>query len=225
MTIHIGLSLRQNHKASGICIVEALSRSTEEEEEDWESGLVFLEDEAKKTKNVNETHFVVRYLESFPAGSGYASIFQKFREITQRICERNDRDKDAARPRLFVDVTGLGDFFVEEINAMRLNIAAETVYFNYGDRRKADGNEVILGKAYLVSRMQWLLQCNRIHFPKSESSDRLAKELLQYKIQQYPSANETEGAFQVTSRDELVTALGITVQTDFVSRPMTFAVA
>ena len=90
------------------------------------------------------------------------------------------------------------------------------MYFTHGDHRTEHSGEdkVTLGKAYLVSRLQALLQCNRLHLPATAESRALAQELLDYEIRVEEDANERYGAFRGGSHDDLVTALGLAVQFD-----------
>ena len=52
------------------------------------------------------------------------------------------------------------------------------MFFTHGDQRSEDSNGVKLGKAYLVSRLQTLLQSHRLHLPRTSEAWALAKELL-----------------------------------------------
>jgi hypothetical protein len=89
------------------------------------------------------------------------------------------------------------------------------VYFNHGDRRiEASRTEVRLGKAWLVSRLQVLLQAARVHLPRTPEAEALAVELLDYEIRVNSDANDRYGAFKVGTHDDLVTALGLAVQKD-----------
>jgi hypothetical protein len=74
---------------------------------------------------------------------------------------------------------------------------------------------VHLGKAFLVSRLQMLLQSGRVHLPRNPAAETLAAELLNYEIRVDEKANDRYGAFKVGTHDDLVTALGLTVQLDF----------
>lgn len=74
--------------------------------------------------------------------------------------------------------------------------------------------EVSLGKAFLVSRLQALLQTRRLHLPRSPEAEALAQELLDYEIRVDENANDRYGAFRVGTHDDLVTALGLAVQSD-----------
>jgi hypothetical protein len=71
-----------------------------------------------------------------------------------------------------------------------------------------------LGKAYLVSRLQALLQCGRLHLPRTREAEVLTEELLDYEIRVDENANDKYGAFKVGVHDDLVTALGLAVQVD-----------
>jgi hypothetical protein len=74
--------------------------------------------------------------------------------------------------------------------------------------------EVQLGKAYLVSRLQTLLQSGRLHLPRTAEAETLARELLEFEIRVERDANDRYGAFRVGTHDDLVTALGLAVQRD-----------
>jgi len=49
-------------------------------------------------------------------------------------------------------------------------------YFSHGDHQSHEGGEIRLGKAYLLSRLQMLLQMARLHLPCTDASERLARE-------------------------------------------------
>lgn len=89
------------------------------------------------------------------------------------------------------------------------------VFFNHGDRRtEVDRLEVKLGKAFLVTRLQTLLQTNRVYLPESDEAQILAEELMDYEVKVSEDANEKYGAFKVGTQDDLVTALGLALQDD-----------
>jgi hypothetical protein len=109
-------------------------------------------------------------------------------------------------------VAGLGHRLIDLFKTSLPRSRVIAVYFTYGDRRnEAKGNVVTLGKAFLVTNLQTLLQTGRLHLPRSQA-ERLAKELLDFEIRVEENANERYGAFQVGSQDDLVTALGLAVQ-------------
>jgi hypothetical protein len=87
------------------------------------------------------------------------------------------------------------------------------VTFTHGDRY--DRGKGLLGKAYLVSRLQALLQTQGILLPPDHPEARaMADELKVYEIRVDTNANDTYGAFKVGTHDDLATALGLAVLDD-----------
>ena len=70
-----------------------------------------------------------------------------------------------------------------------------------------------LGKACLVSRLQTLLQSDRIHLPRTAGAEVLAEDLRNFEIRVDENANDRYGAFRVGTHDDLVTALDLATQT------------
>jgi len=163
-------------------------------------------DDPKRT----EVHFLVRHLERLPLGTPYPEVVDRIEAIALGAKER----KGGRSPFAFVDATGVGTPVVDMIRDRRGLWDVWACYFNHGDRRSEDGRDVRIGKAYLVSRLQALLQTRRIHLPKTREAQALARELLDYEIRVSEDANERYGAFKVGSHDDLVTALGLAVQKD-----------
>lgn len=160
-----------------------------------------------------EFHFLIHHLERLPLGTPYPQVSKKIGKICQRLKAKTEK-----RPYLFVDATGVGQPIVDLLN----DSAPEAqrvwaVYFTHGDLRNEnpDKKKVTLGKAFLVSRLQMLLQCNRLHFPRGHrEANALAKELLDYEIRVDENANDKYGAFRVGAHDDLVTAVGLAVHKD-----------
>ena len=69
-----------------------------------------------------------------------------------------------------------------------------------------------MGKAYLVTRLQTLLQTGHLHLPETPEARTLADELQEFEINVPEDANDRYGAFRVGSHDDLVTALGMATQ-------------
>jgi hypothetical protein len=112
---------------------------------------------------------------------------------------------------LYVDATGVGQPVVDEMSRRGLRPIA--VYFTHGDKRTEEGwIAVKLGKEWLVSRLQTLLQGRCIHLPNAQDTENLARELLDYEIRVSEDANDRYGAFKVVTHDDLVTALGLAVE-------------
>ena len=204
MTPVVGVDIGQKRDPTAIAVVLADHREVED---------------PARVQNY-DCHFLVRFLERLPLGTPYPEVARRLGEICQGVNELS-----GYRPQIFVDATGVGQPIVDllEDNA-RDAWCTWAVYFTHGDRRTADEEEkkVTLGKAYLVSRLQALLQCSRLHLPSTRESAALAQELHNYEIRVDENANDRYGAFKVGTHDDLVTALGLAVQMDPPPPPIKF---
>ena len=170
--------------------------------------------EERRAGTATVRHFVVRHLERLPLGTPYPEVARRVGKIATGVWGRTGES-----PKLYVDATGVGtpivDLLREQAPSGQPIVA---VYFTHGDRRTEDRAEgyrqVKLGKAFLVSRLQALLQCQRVHLPRTSEASALARELLDYEIRVDENANDRYGAFRVGTHDDLVTALGLAVQGD-----------
>ena len=121
------------------------------------------------------TVFLARYIERLSLGTPYPQVAIRIAEVVAGIRERMPSEgvrRPWNRPRnliLTVDATGLGLPVVELIQealpkgACRVRAAT----FTHGDRLTKAGRELRVGKAYLVSRLQALLQTGRIKLPRT----------------------------------------------------------
>jgi Terminase RNaseH-like domain len=187
----MGVDIGQKRDPTAICVAES---------EDRQDGFVA------------EEHFVVRHLERLPLGTPYPEVARRVGAIAAGVWRRTGET-----PELYVDATGVGTPIVDllrEKAPSRQSIVA--VYLTHGDRRTEDRAEgyrqVKLGKAFLVSRLQALLKCKRVHLPNTSEASALAQELLDYEIRVDENATDRYGAFRVGTHDDLVTALGLAVQ-------------
>lgn len=193
MATVIGVDIGQKHEPTAICVVETEERA----------GL-----------DSSNVHFLVRHLERLPLALPYPKVAKRLSEIMEGI-ERLSKDT----PLIYLDATGLGDPIVDLIRSkVKCYRCVIPVHFNHGDRRSEDGKGssrvVTLGKAYLVCRLQCLLQADRLHLPNTPEAKILAQELLAYEINIAEDANDRYGSFKVGTQDDYVTALGLAVQED-----------
>jgi hypothetical protein len=158
-----------------------------------------------------ETHFVVPFLGRLPLGTPYPEVARRIAEIADSV---HHRTGGQARVYVYLDATGVGQPVVDLVAERRIQASLLPVYFTHGDRRSQDTEKVTLGKAYLVSRLQALLQSRRVRWPDGAETRTLAQELKEYEIKVSEDANDRYGAFRVGTHDDLVTALGLAVQTD-----------
>lgn len=185
--ITIGVQVGQRTEPSGFCVAEIRDRPG---------------------PHGTETHYLVRYLERVPMGVSYPTLADRSAEVSAAL-----RDRGELRPDLYLDVTGLGEPVVELFSARVRDAQVVAVYFTHGDRRnRIRHDQVQLGKAYLVARLQTLLQAGCLHLPRTADAEDLARDLLDFQIDVAEDANDRYGAFRVGPRDELVTALGLASQ-------------
>ena len=188
----IGVDLGQQRDPTAICVAEMESR--EDPRPQW--------------------HYLIRHLERLPLRTSYPEVARRVETIASGV-----RDKTGVSPELYVDATGVGTPIVDLLRygapAVSTVIA---VYFTHGDRRSEDEidsyRQIKLGKAWLVSRLQALLQTARIHLPETTEARTLAQELLDFEIHVEENANDKYGAFRVGTHDDLVTALGLVAQAE-----------
>ena len=171
-----------------------------------------------------DDHYVVRHLERLPLMTPYPKVAERLGEIVGSVKSRryqvrvpiaagyHEIKEYAAAVVLYVDATGVGQPVVDLLAASGARPIA--CYFTHGDRRLRESQQVSIGKAWLVSRLQALLQTDRIHLPETAEARVLAKELLDYEIKVDQDANDKYGAFKVGTHDDLVTALGLATQED-----------
>lgn len=185
VAVFLGVDIGQQREPTAICVAEAESRE-------------------------GTTHFLVRHLDRLPLGARYPDVAKRVGQITAALSRRAE-----GKPTVYVNATGVGVPVVELLREAAVGSVIVTVYFTHGDRRTGSGfREVTLGKAYLVSRLQALLQTGRVHLPRTPEAEALAEELQNYEIHVEEDANDRYGAFKVGAHDDLVTALGLAVQVD-----------
>jgi len=159
-------------------------------------------------------YHIIRHLERLTLGTPYPKVALRLGEVIAGVRARaavGHQPGAALGLKIYVDATGVGQPVVDIL--AQAGVKVRPVYFTHGDRRtEEDGGRITLGKAWLVSRLQALLQTGRILLPKTAEAQALAKELMDYEIKVDQDANDKYGAFKVGSHDDLVTALGLAVQ-------------
>jgi hypothetical protein len=185
--------------------------------------------------------FVVRHLERLALGTPYPQVAKRISEVYMGVVARQvaglygDDHTDPARLAdeylgggypsserrardmvwLLIDATGVGtpviDLIREEDQLKEAKVTG--CFFTSGDRCdvRPGAEEASVGKGYLVSRLQALIQTKRIALPHTAEARALADELLNYEIRVAEDANLTAGAFKVGTHDDMVTALGLAV--------------
>jgi len=203
--IAIGVDIGQKRDPTAIAVAETV----------WQ---------ATPTGQGMEERYTIRRTERLPLGTPYPAVAERIAAVVTNLHKRaTQREYDpmmgvyqtatvvAPEIILYVDATGVGQPVVDLL--ARAGVQPIAVYFTHGDRRtvREDGS-VALGKGWLVSRLQSLLQTDRLLLPKTREAAALTEELLNYEIKVSEDANEQYGAFRVGAHDDLVTAIGLATQ-------------
>lgn len=160
-----------------------------------------------------ETQYTLRHIERLPLGTSYP-------DVANYICDLLGSEHFKRRHvRALVDVTGVGrgvyDIVERETRTRQfpaLGVTLQPISFVHGE--KYNQRAGTLGKAYLVSRLQALLQCGQIHAPDTAEVRAMQEELRVYEIKIDQDGKDTYGAFKVGSHDDLATALALAVLED-----------
>jgi hypothetical protein len=208
--VHIGVDVGQRYDPTAIVVCEVMERTSDRDE--WQYRADYdparhgpWSDYVKAIEGV----YVARHLERLPLLTSYPDVAKR---VVQVVCAPR---LAACTRRMWIDATGVGIPVYELIaQAVRAHkdgngVQLQALTFVHGD--KYDSLAGRLGKAYLVSRLQALLQTGRVQLPPHHAeAEAMARELHDYEIRiDSQTANDTYGAFKTGAHDDLATALGL----------------
>ena len=161
-----------------------------------------------------DTRYVVRALERLPLETPYPTVARRLHAICRAMARR-----PKAEVFLAVDATGVGRPIVDLVrDELDDGVHLTAVTISGGEKcpqAPLYRSEITMGKVFMVSRLQALLQSRRIVMPKkSLDAQGLATELLDFEIRVGRDAHAEMGAFKTGTHDDLVTALGLSVLGD-----------
>jgi hypothetical protein len=142
-----------------------------------------------------------------PLGTSYPDVAE---HIADMLCKDLFQNRGV---RVLIDVTGVGRPVYDDLKretAIReqcKHIALRPITFSHGE--KYNRSTGVLGKAFLVSKLQSLLQSERVHAPNTKEVRAMLEELKVYEIKVSEAGKDTYGAFEVGKHDDLATALGL----------------
>lgn len=198
-TVHlaIGIDLGQRRDPTAIAVLELLDHAPEGQDARW--------------------HYETRHLERLPLGTKYPAVATRVAALQehavqaarQRAMNRTYRDASVYMTT-YIDATGS----IPSLDMFReRGIDVMPCFFNHGDRRTDTGSQVTIGKAWLVSRLQALIQNDRLHIdPANREAAAMTRELMDYDIRVDENGTDRYGAFRTGQHDDLVTALGLAAQ-------------
>jgi hypothetical protein len=221
--VHFGLDIGQKSDYSAVVVVQVGERPGPQMHRDWRDG---------KVRPVPESVYTVRHLARLPLGTPFSAVATEVVNLVGGVWawEAELRKEGMILPNepqltrdLWMDVTGMGLPVLELVkNALLVSSKTDRclvhpVVFTHGDRFTRGGYEAnggpygdVLGKAYLVNRLQVLFEQRRLTLPKNNPQiDAMVEELKNYEIRIDENANDKYGAFAVGAHDDLVTALGL----------------
>jgi len=194
--LRIGIDIGKRHDPSAIVIAVAESRTFD----------------GKKA-----THYTVPFLKRLELETPYPKQVSELTEICQGAVKRfreSGRSSSMKQPRIFVDVTGVGDAVVDLLDPTLKNIGIlHPCRFAGGDQlnRSDNGRDFRIGKSHFVSRLQVLAEGKAIHLPEQlAEAKQLSQEMLDFDIDvDEQSGKATYGAIRPGTHDDMVTAIGL----------------
>ena len=208
--VQLGVDLGQRVDPTAIAVVEASQREIEPERWEQPTTPIFNGRDVRRIPARYETVFTVRFLSRLPLNTPYPAVYSTIVSLLDNLRAYTER-----KPRVLVDATGAVPA-VDSISEARRGkpVVLVPTTFTHGDKLTPTGTPgkpaLSLGKGYLVSRLQSLLQWKRLILPaRSPEAEALRSELLNYEIKVDPDGDAKYGSFRTGQHDDLATALGL----------------
>jgi Terminase RNaseH-like domain len=210
--IHIGVDIGQKHDPTAIVVAELHIRASERMRHVEATHDSTGYHPAYDTP-IEETVYHVHHMERLALGTSYPEVAQRVAAI---VCAYRLRDR---KRHVLMDATGVGQPVYELVREAIMaspnhrGVWVRPITFAYG--ATYDQKSGRLGKAYLVSRLQRLIQTQCIKLPKEHPEALvMVEEVRNYEIHVDQDGHDTYGAFKVGTHDDLATALGLAVLED-----------
>ena len=212
----IGVDVGQIHDPTAISVAESMQRDTGKLRYTepihslghFEDGKWVVPDGVEK---VVVSEYTIRHIRRLPIGTSYPDVSL---HIADMLCNPLFARRVV---RVLIDVTGVGrpvyDDLQKEIGLRKetRHVSLQPISFVHGERYNRSTGA--LGKAYLVSRLQSLLQGGRVHAPDTAEVKVMLEELRVYEIKVDQDGKDTYGA-TIGKHDDLATALGLSCLED-----------
>ncbi len=230
LPVCVGVDVGQIRDPSALCVSEVSQLDTgklrfgpspQPARLDIKSGLWIP---AEDIYPVMVTEYTVRHIKRLPLGTSYPDVAL---HIADMLCSPLFAGRDV---RVLIDVTGVGrpvyDDLDKEIRLRKYGIwrpdgtfqpgskgemahlMLKPITFSHGE--KYNRSTGVLAKAFLVSRLQSLLQGGHVHAPNTKEVLAMLEELKVYEIKVSDDGKDTYGAV-IGKHDDLATALGLSV--------------
>lgn len=189
----------------------------------------------KYAEPVLASEYTVRHIARVPLGTSYPDLAVLIADL---LCSPVLEQRQV---RVYLDITGVGRPVYQALKAeieirkdglwladgsflrkgQKWHVSMNPISFVHGEtyNRKTGS----LGKAFLVSRLQSLLQSGRVHAPNTAEVLATLDELRVYEIKVSQSGTDQYGAFKTGAHDDLATCLGLSVLCDPFSEKVTYS--
>lgn len=208
----VGIDVGQIHDPTAIAVAEVIQVHTGK----YRFGREFLKpahvDEhlifhkAQDADPVMTSEYTIRHITRLKLGTSYPDVAM---HIADMLCNTMFAHREV---RVLIDVTGVGrpvyDDLKGEIKLREAtrHVQLKPITFSHGE--KYNRSTGVLAKAFLVSRLQSLLQASRVHGPDTQEMKATIEELRVYEIKVSEDGKDTYGA-TIGKHDDLATALGL----------------
>jgi len=157
------------------------------------------------------SEYTIRHIGRLPLGTSYPDVAE---HIANMLCNPLLAERAV---RVLIDVTGVGrpvyDDLLKEVSLRQEARHAQVRPISFSHGEKYNRSTGTLGKAYLVSRLQSLLQGGRVHAPYTPEMKATLDELRVYEINVSQDGKDTYGA-SIGKHDDLATALALSCLED-----------
>ena len=232
LPVNMGIDVGQITDPTALCITEVEQRPTGQLRITGEQKAAYVDHRGgwhpeQGIERVMRAHYTIRHITRLPLGTSYPDVAVHIAEL---LCNPLLLHR---RVRVILDVTGVGrpvyDLLKTEIGLRRSMVLRSEEGTTIAERKIPKGEQHYvtlvpcsftrgetynkrtgaLGKAYLVSRGQALLQSGYIHAPDTKEVKAMLEELKHYEIKVSDDGKETFGG--VGAHDDLATSLLLSV--------------
>lgn len=208
-TITIGMHRRQPQDACALVVTERREEELNEAQQ---------QDQAAWEKATGAAPLVAAYttrlLRKLTPGLSYPALADDLGALLAALAAH-----EPASVSLLIDATGLGepimDCYRERLAEAEGHITACLLTGNDRCEEGEDARgrrQLLVGKRYLLNRLQILLQTGNLKLPKTAEASEVAEDLLKPPPTLNPAADDLPtGGFAVGRQDGLLTALGLSV--------------
>lgn len=153
---------------------------------------------------------MVRELGRLPLGTNYETAAKEIASVVHNV---NCADYDHP-PRLVIDSTGVGDPVVDSLQRfLPTSVTATRVWWTSGSKRRRVGREMHVGKGWLVSRLQALIDTHRVEVPDTPEAQMLLEELMSFEVR-ITDHGAVVASAKGNAHDDLVMSLALCVLED-----------